>query len=243
MILLVTARCTSARSKTPASAAYCACSTICRSRSPSSSARSGRRAALQRVVDLVGLLEQEGAQRQVVLLAVPGTAVRLAQAVHEPGQAEGAGHVEVVGQRRQQDGAAASAAASARADRGVTRAAEDRVVRRDRDAAAGPRGRRRGHGARAGRRGRGAAPAGSARAGRRRPRRQEQQREPRIEGPAGQPVEGHHLQSIGRVDAGPGQQLEDGRVGQGVQGDGHGVGQPGRATSRGPGGRAPRGSR
>ncbi len=102
MIFVVMERCTSARSKTPASAAYCACRTICRSRSPSSSARPGRGAVLERVVDLVGLLEQERLQRLVVLLAVPGAAVGLPQPMHEPGQAEGAGDVGIVGEGRQQ---------------------------------------------------------------------------------------------------------------------------------------------
>ena len=72
---------TSARSKTPASAASWAWRTTCSSRSPSSSASSGGRAALERVVDLVGLLEQVLAQRGVGLLAVPRAAVGLAQPV------------------------------------------------------------------------------------------------------------------------------------------------------------------
>ena len=45
----------------------------------------GGRAALERVVDLVRLLEQVVAQRGVGLLAVPRTAVRLAQPVADPG--------------------------------------------------------------------------------------------------------------------------------------------------------------
>ena len=52
-----------------------------------------RRALLERVVDLVRLLEQELAQRQVVLLAIPRAAIGRAQARHEPGQAVRAGDV------------------------------------------------------------------------------------------------------------------------------------------------------
>ena len=45
----------------------------------------GRRAGLQRVVDLVGLLEQVLAERGVGLLAVPRAAVGLAQPGRDPG--------------------------------------------------------------------------------------------------------------------------------------------------------------
>ena len=45
----------------------------------------GRGAGLERVVDLVGLLEQVLAERLVGLLAVPRAAVRLAQPVRDPG--------------------------------------------------------------------------------------------------------------------------------------------------------------
>ena len=76
---------TSVRSKTPASAASWAWRTTCSSRSPSSPASSGVAPRLERVVDLVGLLEQVVAQRGVGLLAVPRAAVGLAQPVADPG--------------------------------------------------------------------------------------------------------------------------------------------------------------
>ena len=51
----------------------------------------GRRAGLERVVDLVRLLEQVLAQRGVGLLAVPRAAVGLAQSVADPGHRPGPG--------------------------------------------------------------------------------------------------------------------------------------------------------
>ena len=152
MILVVMARCTSDRSKTPASAAYWAWSTIWSSRSPSSSARSGRGAALERVVDLVRLLQQERPQRQVVLLAVPGAAVGRAQAVDEPGEPERAGRrCERVGQWRQQVRRRRPARPRQRR-RPVPSPVEARAPggRAGRGAAAARPGRRRGRGGRAG---------------------------------------------------------------------------------------------
>ena len=64
-----------------------------------------RGASFERVVDLVGLLQQERPQRQMVLLAVPGAAAGSAQPSHQPGQPVGAGRVPGVGQCRKQVGA------------------------------------------------------------------------------------------------------------------------------------------
>ena len=61
---------------------------------------------IERVVDLVRLLQQERPQRAVVLLPVPGAATGRPQPRHEPGEAPGAGRVEQVGDGRQQVGAA-----------------------------------------------------------------------------------------------------------------------------------------
>ena len=51
------------------------------------------RALLERVVDLVRLLEQELAQAQVILLAVPRTAIGRSQPGNKPGQRVRAGSV------------------------------------------------------------------------------------------------------------------------------------------------------
>ena len=84
-IFVASAAWTSARSKTPASAASWAWRMTWSSRSPSSSARAGVAPAFERVVDLVRLLEQVLPQRRVGLLAVPRAAVGLAQPGADPG--------------------------------------------------------------------------------------------------------------------------------------------------------------
>ena len=60
-----------------------------------------RRARLERVVDLVGLLEQVLAQRLVGLLAVPRAAVGLAQPARDPGHRPRAGDADLGRDRRQ----------------------------------------------------------------------------------------------------------------------------------------------
>ena len=84
---------TSVMSNTPSSAASCAWRTTWSSRSPSSPGELRRRAGLERVVDLVGLLEEVVAQRLVGLLAVPRAAVRLAEPGRDPGHAPRRGDV------------------------------------------------------------------------------------------------------------------------------------------------------
>src|SRR5204863_7621328 len=59
-----------------------------------------RRARFQRVIHLVGLLEEVLAQRCVRLLAVPRTAIRAAQAGRDSGHRPGAGG----GKRRREGG-------------------------------------------------------------------------------------------------------------------------------------------
>ena len=60
-----------------------------------------RRAAAERVVDLVGLLEEVVPERLVGLLAVPRAAVRQAQAVRDPGHRPRARDGHLAGDRRQ----------------------------------------------------------------------------------------------------------------------------------------------
>ena len=108
-------------------------------------------AALEGVVDLVGLLQQERPKGQVVLLAVPGAAVRLAQAIDEPGEREGAANVALVGQWRQQGRPGGQRGRICHPDRPVARDDPGRGDPLGRAAAAERPGRRRGHGVRAGR--------------------------------------------------------------------------------------------
>ena len=63
-----------------------------------------RGAGLERVVDLVGLLEQMLAQGQVGLLAIPWAAVWRSQACRQPGQPVRAGEIGLADERRQVPG-------------------------------------------------------------------------------------------------------------------------------------------
>src|SRR6185503_19748982 len=89
-ILAAIASLTSVRSKTPSSAASCAWRITWRRRSQLTGERR-RGARAERVVDLVGLLEQVIAERLVGLLAIPRAAVRLAQPIGDPGHRPRAG--------------------------------------------------------------------------------------------------------------------------------------------------------
>ena len=132
------AACTSARSKTPASAPYWAWRTICRSRSPSSSASAGVEPRLQRVVDLVRLLEEMLAQAQVVLLAVPGQPSGARRRATSQGSPYGTGEVGRALQGGQEPGPRSRSAWPELANGGVGRPgeAEDRDGRRGRASAA-----------------------------------------------------------------------------------------------------------
>ena len=208
-ILEAIAACTSARSNTPASAASWAWSTTWSHRSPSSPGQLGRRAIGQGVIDLVGLLEEVLAQRLVGLFAVPGTAIREAQAGRDPGHRPwpGEGHLGREGRKvdrgRQRVG-------PERADRRPVGRPEpaDRVVRRIEPADVVDRvGRSRARAAGKRRSGRGVAARGTQdreRDDQGRPRRLQRARE--------EPFCGDHLEPVGGIEPPAEPRLRDERV-------------------------------